>query len=74
MDKTLNEVMDWLKTKNHCIQLGWDEDEECCEVLLVNVDGKIIADSGQCYPPEVTEDEIEALLKEYEVGEMLEGI
>lgn len=29
-----------------------------------------MADSGQDYPPEVADDEIEALLEEYEMGEM----
>lgn len=70
MKNTLETVKNWLKAENHYVELGWDEDEECCEILLINIDGKIVADSGQCYPPEVAEDEIEALLEEYEMGEM----
>ncbi len=70
MKNIFDTVKNWLKAENHYVELGWDEDQECCEILLVNTDGKILADNGQCYPPEVDDDEIQVLLKNHGIGKM----
>jgi len=56
---------EWLKTENHGVELGWSAEEECCRILLYHENGEIFADSGECYPPKLEENEVLALLKRF---------